>query len=157
MPNVTLPRITATYGSVEALNTALAQIETELNALLSRIGATPNQMTAPLDMNSQRVMNLPPAGSDNEPVTLKQWRDSSTLNIFAPGPHTHVWADITDKPPQFEPVSHGHQITDVIGLSGTLSGIQNNLTTLNANPRVFVQPSDPSLTTSLDVGDLWIY
>jgi hypothetical protein len=114
-------------------------------------------MTAPLDMNSQRVMNLPPAGSDNEPITLKQWRDSSTLNIFTPGPHTHLWADITDKPTQFEPVSHGHQIIDIIGLQSTLTSMQNNLTTLNDAPDVYVQPSDPNLTTSVDVGTLWIY
>jgi hypothetical protein len=157
MPNVTLPRITATYGSAEALNTALAQIETELNALLSRLGEAPNQMTAPLDMNSQRVLNLPPAGSDNEPVTLKQWRDGSTLNLFAPGPHTHLWADITDKPTQFTPVSHGHQIVDIIGLQSTLTSIQNNLAVLNENPRTYVQPSDPVLTVTPLSGDLWIY
>jgi hypothetical protein len=157
MPNVTLPRLTTSYGSVEAFNAALTQIETEINKALSRLGEAPNQMAANLDMNSRRIFNLPPAGSDNEPVTYRQFVDAGTLNIFVPGPHTHVWADITDKPTEFVPVSHGHNIADVIGLSSTLTGIQNNLTTLNAGPRVFVQPSDPSLTTSLDVGDLWIY
>lgn len=154
MPNVTLPRITTTYNSAAVVNLALEQIEEQLNEVLSRLGETPNQMQAALDMNSQRIMNLPPAGSDNEPITYGQWRDAGVLNIFTPGPHTHVWADITDKPTAFTPVVHGHQIADIIGLQSTLTSLQSSITTFNSYPRVYVQASDPG---AVDVGSLWIY
>lgn len=54
--------------AVSAINANAALIETALENTLSRDGTSPNQMSADLDMNSNRILNLPAAGSGTEPV-----------------------------------------------------------------------------------------
>lgn len=55
---------------VSTINTNNALTETALDNTLSRNGASPNQMQADLDMNSNRILNLPEAVSASEPVRL---------------------------------------------------------------------------------------
>lgn len=55
-------------ATVPALNTELEKIETAIQDTLSRKGDTPNIMEAPIDMNSNRIMNLPEPASNAEPV-----------------------------------------------------------------------------------------
>jgi hypothetical protein len=64
-------------ASLQNETTALAQLAannaatiTALDNTLSRDGTSPNQMSASLDMNSNRIINLPQAVSDTEPVRL---------------------------------------------------------------------------------------
>lgn len=78
MAKVTLPRISSGYLSTDTLNDILALIETAFDNTLSRDGDTPNQMTADLDLNGQRLMNLPTAISDNEPITFAQLRENAS-------------------------------------------------------------------------------
>ena len=59
------------------LNTNFAAINTSLASCLSLSGQAPNQMQANLDMNSNRVINLPAPLSINEPMRLA---DATTLN-----------------------------------------------------------------------------
>lgn len=155
--NVTLPRITSGFASVEAINEALAQIEEALNKALSTEEATANEMDVPLDMNSQRIVNLPVASGDNEPVTLGQLRQLAIPTIYEPGPHTQDWSTITGKPTQFAPTLHGHLVSQINGLDTILTGYSTRLTTLEVRPTVNVSASDPSLVQSQDVNDLWIY
>lgn len=56
--------------AVQAINENFAAIEAAFDLVLSRNGATPNQMTAPLDMNSQRIINLPEPINDTDAVRL---------------------------------------------------------------------------------------
>lgn len=63
MAKITLPTIESGYASIEALNQAFSDIETEFENTLSRDGTTPNQMEADLDMNGHRILNLA-EGSD---------------------------------------------------------------------------------------------
>ena len=154
MTTVTLPKITSGFNSVEAINAAIEQIEDELNKVLSRLEATGNMMNVNLDMNSNRILNCPRAATPAEPVTLQQLRELSTVVLFEPNPHTHPWSEITFKPPTFPPSAHTHVVDDITGLSTTLTTIQNNITTLQAAPRVFVQSAAP---TSPEVDDLWIF
>lgn len=58
--------------AVNAINGNNATLETAMDNTLSRDGTQPNQMGASLDMNSNRVLNLPAALSGNEPATLNQ-------------------------------------------------------------------------------------
>lgn len=155
--NVTLPRITSGFASVEAINEALAQIEEALNRALSTKEATANQMEVPLDMNSQRIINLPVAGNDNEPVTLGQLREMAVENIYTPGPHTQDWSTITGKPTEFAPTPHTHLVTQVNGLDIVLGDYNTRIVELESRPVVNVSASDPNLTVSQNVGDLWIY
>lgn len=155
MPNITLPRLTTSYASVDAINEALAQIEVAVNDCLSRTGASPNQMQADIDANSKRILNLPNPNLDQEPVTLGALRAMSTVVLYEPNPHTHDWTtDITGKPSTFPPSSHTHAISEVVGLASTLSSLQNSVDTLSSEVTVFVQATQP---TANAVGDLWFY
>ena len=67
----------STLTSLQNELTALSQINSNNATLvaafdntLSRDGTTPNQMGASLDMNSNRIINLPTPLSDNEPLRL---------------------------------------------------------------------------------------
>lgn len=154
MPNITLPSLTTSYGSVDLINTAFEQIETAINGSLSRSGEAPNQMQAALDMNSQRILNLPNPTSTHEPVTLGYLQGVSEVVVYEPNPHSHVWDDITGKPSTFPPSTHAHNISDVTNLSTTLTGLQADIDALEARPRVFVQATQPTATAT---GDLWFY
>lgn len=155
--NVTLPRITSGFASVEAINEALAQIEEALNKALSTEEATANEMEVALDMNSQRILNLPIAVGDNEPVTLGQLRQLAVSTIYEPGPHTQDWSTITGKPTQFDPTLHGHLVSQINGLDSILEGYSNRLVVLESAPFVNVTPTDPNLSAAQDVNNLWIY
>lgn len=56
--------------AVGAINSNNTLIEEAINNTLSRDGSTPNQMEAVLDMNSNRITNLPAPISNTEPVRL---------------------------------------------------------------------------------------
>ncbi len=58
MSKVTLSPIVSGYRSSEKLNANFAALQAELDNTLSRDGSTPNQMLAPLDMNSNRIINV---------------------------------------------------------------------------------------------------
>lgn len=78
MAKVTLPRISSGYLSADTINDVLALIEAAFDNTLSRDGDTPNQMTADLDLNGKRLMNLPTPVSDNEPITFAQLRENAS-------------------------------------------------------------------------------
>lgn len=61
-----LASLEAQASAIQTLNANAAAIETALENTLSRDGTSPNQMTAPLDMNDERVVNLgaPVNGTD---------------------------------------------------------------------------------------------
>lgn len=52
------------------LNAQLAEIKAALDRMLSRYGDTPNEMNGVLDMNSNRLYNLPAPTTNTEPVRL---------------------------------------------------------------------------------------
>lgn len=59
-------------SAIQTINENSDKIEEAFENTLSRDGSGPNSMLAPLDMNSQRVLNLPSPSSDNEPA---RWVD----------------------------------------------------------------------------------
>jgi hypothetical protein len=58
-------------SSVNAINNNSALIEVAIEKTLSRDGTSPNEMEASLDMNSNRIINLPEPVSVHEPVRLQ--------------------------------------------------------------------------------------
>lgn len=73
MTKLTLPSfssLTNEASFLAALNEAMQTIETFSDLVLSLNGATPNSMLADLDMNSNRILNLPAPTEDNDPVRL---------------------------------------------------------------------------------------
>ena len=79
MAKITLTDIGSGYGSTTVINANNALIETAMENTLSRDGTSPNQMQAGLDMNSNRITNLPNASNNTEPVTLGQ---ASSIQSF---------------------------------------------------------------------------
>lgn len=74
MTKITLPDITSGYN-LSAINSNFQKIEDELNnKVLYRQtqDGEPNAMSENLDMNSNRIINLPDAISESEPITLRQ-------------------------------------------------------------------------------------
>lgn len=57
-------------SATNKINTNSRRIETVLNNTLSRDGTTPNSMLANLDMNNNRILNLPEGTSDYEPLRV---------------------------------------------------------------------------------------
>jgi hypothetical protein len=73
MTKLVLDDISTGYGSTTKLNSNFDAIEDALDNTLSRDGSAPNNMLSDLDMNSQRILNLPSATTNTEPVTYSQF------------------------------------------------------------------------------------
>jgi hypothetical protein len=76
MPKFTFSRISSMINAPEAINGVITQIESALDTLVSRDGATPNQLTNDVDMNSNRILNLVDPATAKEPVTLSYFQDT---------------------------------------------------------------------------------
>lgn len=82
MAKLTLTDIAAGYALIATFNDNNALIEAALENTLSRDGTTPNTMSAPLDMNSQQITNLPVASADGNAVR-KDYVDDLVAAITA--------------------------------------------------------------------------
>lgn len=67
-----LTNINNQTSAVNTINQNNSRIETALEKTLSRDGTTPNEMNATLDMNSNRIINLPKPITSSEPVRLEE-------------------------------------------------------------------------------------
>jgi hypothetical protein len=72
MAKLTLTDLTSTYNSVTTLNANQDATEVAMENTLSRDGTSTNSMTADFDMNSNRILNLPAAVHEDDPVILSQ-------------------------------------------------------------------------------------
>lgn len=72
MAKVTLNDITDAPGFSTTVNANQDLVETAIENTLSRDGTGPNAMAANLDMNSNRILNVPNAVNNQEPVVLGQ-------------------------------------------------------------------------------------
>lgn len=68
---INLPFLQSGYRSSNALNTALQRIISAFDNTLSRDGTSPNEMLAPLDMNSNRIINLGAPVGESDAVRLQ--------------------------------------------------------------------------------------
>lgn len=76
-----------------ANNTALT---TALDNTLSRDGTSPNQMSASLDMNSNRILNLPTPTSTTEPLRVQDvTAASSAVNVASGISYSHATSNLT--------------------------------------------------------------
>lgn len=73
---LSLTDVSSGYVSVAALNANFDAIEEALENTLSRDGTSPNTMSANLDMNSQRILNLAAPSGANDAARLRDISDS---------------------------------------------------------------------------------
>lgn len=82
------------------INTNSARIEAAVENTLSRDGTSPNQMAAPLDMNSNQIINLPKAATNNSPLRMQDlidFNETGTItNIPSGGTADQVLTKNTD-------------------------------------------------------------
>lgn len=74
MSKITLNNVadlTQPITAAAVINTNSTTIQTAFDNTLSRDGTSPNVMSAPIDMNSQRILNLPAAVQPTDPVRLQ--------------------------------------------------------------------------------------
>lgn len=76
MTKLTLQTIGSDFGSKQKLNNNFQAIVDAFEKNLSRDGTSPNAMLDTLDMNSNRIINLPDGILDSEPVTVGQLETS---------------------------------------------------------------------------------
>lgn len=69
--------------AVANINSNSAAIETAFENTLSRDGIAPNQMLSDLDMNSNRILNLPHPVSSTEPIRLGDIGDLAPSSVMA--------------------------------------------------------------------------
>ncbi len=81
MAKLTLTDIAAGYVLVATFNANNALLEAALENTLSRDGTSPNTMSATLDMNSNRVVNMSNASGNQDAVTLAQLNAAATLVV----------------------------------------------------------------------------
>lgn len=85
MAKLTLSDVTNLQNESSVIGTINANsdlIEAALEKTLSRDGTSPNQMLADLDMNSHRILNLPQAVSDTEPVRYREFNEASNTTLL---------------------------------------------------------------------------
>lgn len=81
MPKINLTDLSNLQNEVTAtaaINNNNTLIEAAIDNSISRDGTQPNQMNSDLDMNSNKIINLPDAASDQEPVTYGQYLEGIT-------------------------------------------------------------------------------
>lgn len=81
MPKINLTDLSNLQNEVTAtaaINSNNTIIEEAIENSISRDGTQPNQMNSVLDMNSNRIINLPEATSDQEPVTFGKYMEGIT-------------------------------------------------------------------------------
>ena len=79
MAKLTLTDITSGYQVASTTNANYAAIEAALENTLSRDGTTPNTMSANLDMNSNKVVNLTDGANNQDAVTVAQLNAASVV------------------------------------------------------------------------------
>lgn len=112
MGKFTKDLITSGYRSYQKFNTNLAAIETAFQNTLSRDGSSPNQMEATLDMNSNRIINLPAPEDVNDAARLQDVLDYAGSGGGGGGGSV-PWTSVTGKPTAFTPVTE--DVQDIVG------------------------------------------
>jgi len=89
-------RVTSLIGAVTSINGIITQIENVVNGLVSKTAKNSNQMSTDLDMNSNRVFNLPTPISNNEPIRLIDLAAIQAGNPIVAGPQNYNFKTKTD-------------------------------------------------------------
>lgn len=76
MSKFTFTRLASLTNAPATINGIITEIESAFDTMVSRDGAAPNQITADLDLNSKRILNLPAPVGSTEPVTLAYFQST---------------------------------------------------------------------------------
>lgn len=86
----TFGRIGSLLGAPAAINGVISEIEAAVNSLVSKTDNTGNQMSVSLDLNSNRILNLPPPLYDHEPARFSDLLSVQTGALTLLGPQASI-------------------------------------------------------------------
>jgi len=169
MSKVTLNNIADITQSSTAqgtINTNFDTVETAFDNTLSRDGTTPNTMSASLDMNSNRIINLPVPIGATEPVRLTElsdFTDTGTINLVPVGGTTGQalvknsgtnydveWGNLTDIPGTITPDHGGTGVANNAASTLTISGSFPTTLTISGSTNITLPTSGTMITTGGD-------
>lgn len=122
--------------SQAAINLNNTVLETALENTFSRDGTAPNQMGATLDMNSNRIINLPTSVSGTEPITRNEF-----LAIEAISDISALNAAIA--------AAQASAASAAASLASILSGLTTPRTVMTNNMNFYVRPGGLDTNTGL--------
>lgn len=131
---------------ISTLNTNFAIIETESDNFLSLDGTSPNSMSADLDMDSNRILNLPTPVSSTEPLRLQDLSDftgGGTITAGAPVTASYVTLGTNSTLTAERVLTAGSNITL------TDAGAGSTLTVALTSPVSTVALVSPTVTTKI--------
>lgn len=120
MAKLTLSDLLAKFSSITTINANNDLIEAALENTLSRDGTTPNEMTASLDMNSNKILNLPTAVASTDPIIFTQFKLANLTDVDLTGladTQGIVWNATTSK---WEPSTTSAPVASVNGKIGVV-------------------------------------
>jgi len=161
MAKLTLTDISSGYSSKEAINDNNTAIETAVENTLSRDGTGPNQMEANFDMNGYRILNLPDAVDNSEPVTLSQagtiagvtnpLTRTSVGTVLYPQTSAETSASVTPTNYYYEP-GDIRRYGATTGAADNSTAIQNAISVATSGGgAVFIPPGSWTCTTSVQM------
>jgi hypothetical protein len=135
--------LTNEASALSTINTNSNSIENAIENTLSRDGTSPNEMEANLDMNSNRILNLPAPVAVTEPLRLQdliEFTDSGVITSIPAGGETgQVLAKVSDDDYDVDWVSGVGISPELFGAVG--DGVTNDTAAfqalgvyINANP-----------------------
>ncbi len=110
---------TGTKTTIGTLNTELEKIATSQEDFVSRVGEAPNQMEADLDMNDNRVLNLPQPTNPTDVVRLQDLEEAAVAVTFH---NSLLGRDVVDSHPM-EAITGLTEIIEEIQMSANSADI----------------------------------
>lgn len=149
---------------VDQINSLASRMATEFKSVRTAIATKVDKSTTisagtgltgggALDSNQSLAVNFGTTAG-----TVTQGNDSRLSNARTPTAHTHLWADITDKPSTFTPSAHTHtkaQISDfahthvITDLPVAASGVSNTTSLVRADDSRLSNARTPTSHTHL--------
>lgn len=149
MAKLTLSSITNLQNETSAVATLDANnvlVEASVENTLSRDGTSPNEMGADLDMNSNRILNLPDALSAQEPLTLSQYEASVSGTGTAPNTASYLTLANSSSLTSERVLTAGSNITLTDGGAGSTVTIA---VTPTITPSALTKGDDTNVTLTL--------
>lgn len=125
MAKLTLTDIQGSYAAPSKINANNTAIELAVENTLSRDGTGPNEMNANLDMNQNRILNLPQPVNGTEPLRLADLAgiDFSGAGLPPQNGNAGYFLQTNGSDASWQPV----EIPDVINLSATITNLQTQI------------------------------
>jgi hypothetical protein len=125
MAKLTLTDILGSYAAPSKINANNTAIEVAVENTLSRDGTGPNEMNANLDMNQNRILNLPQPVNGTEPLRLADLTgiDFSGAGLPPQNGNAGYFLQTNGSDASWQPV----EIPDVVNLQATITNLQSQI------------------------------